>query len=222
MKNLMTLSIALMLILNLHAQNEEYQHVITANAGASIFGAIFNALDGNPLNSGDTTTDIEGIDNLNGLFEANTTPALQASYDYGVTNWFSVGGSVAFQNFNADITDLSYTRESDGQQVNAAAATIGIRRVSVGIRALFHYGNTDKIDMYSGLRLGVSNWGIKAESSSDTFSEDLQNTRFSGAFPAVQVIPFALRGYVTENIGLNFETGLGTPHYFAIGVNYRL
>jgi hypothetical protein len=39
--------------------------------------------------------------------------------------------------------------------------------------------------------------------------------------PQVQLIAFGLRGYLTENIGLNGELALGSPYFASVGINFR-
>ncbi len=213
--------IALCTVFLATAQNSDYKHTITLGTGASFLGVAVNNISGTDFAS--TLDDqLEGITNLNGLYEGSASLPFGVNYDYGATNWFSIGGGIAFQRFNNEISDLSYTRAEDNESIDIATATIDINRINVAARVLFHYGNKGKIDMYSGLRLGVTNWGTKVEASNPALEEDLNATSFIGLVPSVQLIPFALRGYITENLGLSFETGIGTPHFFAIGLNYRL
>jgi hypothetical protein len=72
--------------------------------------------------------------------------------------------------------------------------------------------------MYSGFRLGAAVYGLNVETTNQSIEEDL-GTGFT--LPSVQIIPFALRGYITENIGISFETAILGPHALALGLNYR-
>ena len=74
--------------------------------------------------------------------------------------------------------------------------------------------------MYSGVRVGMTNWVGKSDSSDS--SNDFFGDDFSGWSFAPQLIAFGMRYYVTDNIGLSFETAVGAPHFLSVGANYRL
>ena len=223
MKNILFTFIAVLVFqFGSNAQSSEYKHTFTLNAGASVVGSFVNVLDGLNLDDLSTERAIDGITNLRGQFTGNTTPVLSFSYDYGLKDWFSVGVSGAYQHLEGNIQSISYTREADDTSVRITSANFDIDRVNISARALFHYGTKARLDMYSGFRLGISNWGTVIDASDEVFEEDLKTSNISGLFPAIQFIPFALRGYVTENIGINFETGIGPPQWISVGINCRL
>ncbi len=145
--------------------------------------------------------------NLDTIRGYSATPALQLSYDYMVTDFLSAGGAVSFQQFKFSGTD----------------GTFALRRINFAARALFHYGKSDKLDMYSGVRLGMTNWAYKIDITSDdpTLQALQGNGKFSGLGFAPQLIAFGIRGYFTDNIGANIEFAVGAPYYMAGGINYR-
>ncbi|MEM6696926.1 MAG: hypothetical protein AAF599_00920, partial [Bacteroidota bacterium] len=65
-------------------------------------------------------------------------------------------------------------------------------------------------------------WGLNVDASDPDIEEDFQTSPFAGIVPTGQIIPFALRAYLSENLGLSFELGIGAPHAIALGVNYRM
>ncbi len=207
-----------------NAQNEDYRHVITVNTGFSIFGTVVDIIDDNNLSDINVEIDdnFDDISNLSGNLVGRSAPAFQINYDYGVEQWFSIGGGISYQAASAELNNLSYTREADNEIINLDFIRLDLNRLHLGTRALFHYGNREKLDMYSGIRLGITNWVSNTEISDEDLLEDFESGRFAGLTFAAQIIPFALRGYVTDNIGLNFELGVGAPHYLSIGLNYRL
>ena len=219
MKKLLLTTLSCCLFLSLFAQNETYRHTLTGGVGASFFGFVVDVVDGTDFSDSEFANTSDEFTINSGLFRGKSLPAFQVNYDYGFKKWFSLGGGISYQKFDVDFQDLQYT-EDTGEQNFVESAAIDVHRLNIGIRTLFHYGNSNRIDMYSGFRLGLTNWGISASSSDVGLEGDL-NSVF-GLLPSFQFIPFALRGYVTENLGIQFETGIGTPHMFAFGVNYRM
>ncbi|NJK95016.1 MAG: hypothetical protein HC905_09000 [Bacteroidales bacterium] len=155
------------------------------NGGFSLVGTIISAANG----------------------QTSSIPAIQVTYDYGISDFFSLGAAVSHQGMKIDYTDINY-----------GDYRTKINRLNVAARALFHYGNSGKIDMYSGLRLGYTNWGVSTNSKDPDYVAD--DVVKGGGF-APQVILFGFRGYFSEHIGLNSELAVGAPHYFSIGLNFR-
>ncbi|RLD53091.1 MAG: hypothetical protein DRI94_00965 [Bacteroidetes bacterium] len=146
---------------------------------------------------------VVNVDTIDGY---SATPAMQLSYDYMVTDFLSAGAAASFQQFKFSDTEGSFA----------------IKRMNFAIRALFHYGKSDKLDMYSGIRLGMTNWGYKIDiPTNDPTLTALQDSKFSGLGFAPQLIAFGVRGYFTDNIGANIEFAVGAPYYMMGGVNYR-
>jgi hypothetical protein len=205
----------------LTAQNLEYRNVISGGLGFSLVGASIDVFDGNDI--GEFDFEIENFVDISGAFTGRSTPALQVNYDYGIAKWFSIGGGISFQQLELNIRDLTYTDNELGAIERIASLNMETSRINITARVLFHYANNDKLDLYSGFRLGVTNWLTTANASDAAFEADLENDiPFFGVVPTGQLIPFAMRIYFNENLGVNFETGIGAPHFLAIGVNYRL
>lgn len=142
-------------------------------------------------------------------------PAFFVNYDYSVNEWFSVGAAGSYQIFK-----LKETSSSEFIKIN---------RLNVGLRGLFHYGNSDKIDMYSGVRLSTTMWDLNSNITSgdpsiDNFINDLNTTRFfdKAIVIAPQLVAFGIRGYFTEHFGAHIEFSIGSPYYMSGGVNFRL
>ena len=184
------------------AQSEEYPVNIGVDISASAAGFALNFI-GNA---------IETIGTGTANISYTSTPGIQATVDYGINKWFSLGVAGYYQSFNGTIPDYN-----DGI-TTFDEAKISIQRYNVGLRPLFHYGNQPQLDMYSGLRLGYTGW----EFASDELSEaDLDAIRLSRAGFRVQLIAFGIRGYFNEWLGLGMEVALGSPHYLMGGVNIR-
>lgn len=209
MKKALLLSCAVALLFafapnnSLSAQNGDYKQNIYVGAGFSLVGGLFDALGGTGTES----------------FSTTSLPAIQLNYDYALTPKLSAGAAFSYQGFGFDVTD--YTFLDDSLNLTTESFSGNVNRTNIAARVLFHYGNNEKLDMYSGVRLGMTNWKTSSESTSGAVS-DFFGDGFSGWSFAPQLIAFGLRYYVTDNIGLSFESTLGAPHFLSAGVNYRL
>ncbi len=210
MKFLLTTICILFITITLNAQSEDYKLVVGVHAGYSLTGSVVKALaEGGGLNS-----DVN----------ATTIPALQLSVDYGISKIVSLGIAYSFQRVSIDATDFSYTDVNGNFRTETFKTSFN--RSQIAIRALFHYGNVDDLDMYSGIRIGALTRGFKdfegtdADDLDENIFEDtssvLSGTRFSGSITA-----FGLRYYFAENFGAGFEVNLGAPYIINIGVSGR-
>lgn len=215
----------LLFVFSALAQNEDYKHVISVQSGASLFSPFRGNVKSSQEISDTTVSFSSG--------KMRNFPQLNVAYDYGVNHWFSIGGAVSYNKVSLDLKDVKYNKTENLGDVN-----LNVSRVTFGARALFHYGNANRMDMYSGVRLGVGIWTAKISSNSldNKLDEVLKEAggsgiwrsflgnRIKGSFPMfqAQVILFGLRGYITENIGLNGELSVGSPYFASIGINYRI
>lgn len=151
-----------------------------------------------------------------GSVDIGGTPALQLAYDYGLTDWFSLGAAFSFQTFGFDYTGYEFVN-SDNMLVTEDF-TARTSRMTAALRPLFHYGNKGgKLDLYSGLRLQYVFWSGSNDSSDPTF----EVADFTGGRPGVGIIPFGLRYFFTDNIGAGVELMWGAPYLASINVNAR-
>jgi hypothetical protein len=212
---------------NIFAQNEDYKNVISVQTGASLFTPFRGEIKGSE-ELADTVVSFSAG-------RIHKSPQINIAYDRGITQWFSVGGAVSYNQISADLENVKYHRTE-----NLGNFTLGLSRLTFGARALFHYGNANRLDMYSGLRVGFGIWSLQTSSSLAGNIDDKANqivkeiggsglwrtligNRVSGHFvlPQAQLILFGLRGYVTEHIGINGELSVGSPYFASIGINYR-
>lgn len=149
----------------------------------------------------------------------SATPTLQLAYDRMLTKVVSVGAAVSFNHAKGEVKDYEYTDANGNPAVGNLSATV--TRTTIGLRALFHYGNKGKLDMYSGLRLGVGLWNADATSTDPNFNPEDINRLRTGVAPQFQFVLFGLRYYVAEGFGLGFETALGSPYMANFNLNYR-
>lgn len=174
--------------------NSDYRSAFTVNAGFSLVGSL---LAGN---------------NSDSDFETFAIPAIQVTYDYNIVEWLSLGVAGSYQLMGMEYTDY-------GSQNEDFKTTIS--RTNFAVRGLFHYGNSDVLDMYSGVRFGMTHWSFETEYDGEDYDveDDVTFTKGFGAAP--QLVLFGIRGYFTDNLGANIEFAVGSPHYLSLGMNYR-
>jgi opacity protein-like surface antigen len=212
------------LVINTIFAQDSHRNTVAFQAGASLFGT-------------GRFADVKPNENISFTGgNVRVLPTLQGTFDYDINNWLSIGVAASYNNAKIKFEDIKYQNKAVGN------ASVKIARTSLAARLLFHYGKNDRFDMYSGLRGGVGLWsGAVTASIDDEVLTELLNSvdgvsipnfiekrltkgstaRAGFAFPQVQVIPFGMRYYITENIGLNAEVALGAPYYFAAGANVK-
>ncbi|MCB9246842.1 MAG: outer membrane beta-barrel protein [Flavobacteriales bacterium] len=181
------------------AQTEEGQSVVTLNLGYSLVGDLL-------------TTALDAADEVN----ASSTPVFILGYDYGLSDKFSIGLSGTLQNMNADADDYTYTNLDNEEVVEDIS--LDLTRWQMAITPRFHYGQGGNLDMYSGLRIGITGWSTDIQSTDPDINDvvDLTSGRFSLGLTA-----FGVRYYFSELIGANMELNLGAPYIFSGGINLK-
>ena len=191
------------------AQNENYPSNFSLTVSGSTIGMLLKKVDLAEI-------DVDGFE----VASLNTTgtPVLGLSYDHSINNWFSLGIAGAYQQFQSKVegTDTSNENGATTETFN-----LKLKRVNVAVRPLFHYYNKENLDLYGGLRVGYTQWAASSTATDEALEEDLvDDLPGIGGF-RLQVIPFGMRYYVTENLGFNGELAIGSPHFVSAGVSYR-
>lgn len=222
MKNLMKLFwvlLAFLLTISVtNAQNEQYKFTGTINQGNSFMGIFFRTA------------------GVSKYVSSYSKPAFQASFDYGIKKWVSAGLAVSYQKMGFTISDYEIKTQWD---TISQDVVIDLSRLNISGRALFHYGNKGRIDMYSGIRLGYHRYAISYNTTEILFDilsdyeefdrivkllrikpEDIWNPIVRNKF-GYQLVLFGFRAYIAENVGLNAELALGKPHFCSAGITYR-
>ncbi len=147
---------------------------------------------------------VVNIDTISGY---SSVPVMQLSYDYMITDFLSAGAAGSYQQYKFS--------DNDGEII--------LKRTNFALRALFHYGKSDKLDMYSGIRLGMTNWGLDydVQTNDPTLKALEGSNNLTGFHFSPQLVAFGIRGYFTDNIGANMEFAIGAPYYMMGGINYR-
>lgn len=185
-------------------EDDKHKVVVAANAGQSLAGFVLKQFS------------VYANQNEVGI-SIKQSPALQLSGDYYVSPLFSFGAAISYQQFTLDFNKWKYLNEVTNITEIVDFRT-KVTRTQIGARALLHYYNKKKLDMFSGIRFGPTIWEATTNSPDPKY-EALGSLK-GGSF-AFQLIYFGLRGYLTDNIGLNFELAVGSPYYASAGVNCR-
>jgi outer membrane protein W len=169
-----------------------------------------NAIAGGVHPPGDTIREPMDTRKLSSVIQRK--PVLNLSFDYLFTNRFSVGCLFAFHTIDVTTKDSNHMPFEKG--------TVG--RLYLGFRGLWHYGKNEKIDIYSGFKIGrvqFSTSNIEAVHTTSEQSELFANNNRSRL--AVGFVPIGARFFVMNKFGINLETSIGAPTYLSAGINYR-
>lgn len=200
MKKILLVAVATALMTtSTFAQKEKGKSVVTAGVGYSLVGGLFNA-----VYSG--YTDVK----------TSAVPALNAMYDYALTDKFSIGAAVTYQgftvkyqgvtNYDANTGDFTY-----GEVKNTWS------RLNVGLRPLLHFGKSENLDMYTGLRIGYSTWSYKSNQYTNYPGYSEVNRVGGITFQGL----FGMRYFFIPAVGINTEIAIGSPYLFSIGANFK-
>lgn len=200
------------------AQNMDHRNAFSVQVGANLFNFVNFA-----------EADYTGNDGATLQYDAvsgSSIPTIQISYDRAMRKWFSIGGAVAYNAFKVEFTNLDYTGP-DGERLTGDGG-FKFGRTSINVRPLFHYGKSDKLDLYSGFRIGLSIWNVGASGNLQGENADgqvenfgLSGIRGAGVLPQGALTLFGMRGFFTDNLGAGFEVNLGSPYLFSGGLTYR-
>jgi len=203
MKKLFTILLISIFVLGISnksfSQNMDHRSTISANVGVSLIATILEAA----IATDENGASREGITHI---------PAVQFNYDFAVLKFLTVGGGISYESISltgtgTDANGVTYTANVSASVMNFAA------------RALFHYANSGRLDLYSGVRMGYEVAGFSASITDGTESAYTPPANYG--FMAPQLVLFGFRGYFTDNFGASAELAIGWPHFFTVGLNYR-
>ena len=203
---LLTLMLAFGIVFQSQAQNEDYR--------------INVALSGNYTFTGSVLSGIVETAQINGAnIKEKSLPSLQVTADYGISDWFSVGLAASYQKLGFEATGNTYT-DANGMQVTENYE-YDFKRSSVALRPLFHFANDEKLDMYSGLRVGFFNAKGTSTSNDPDFNDDEDFDFDDVSKITISIVAYGVRYYFTDNIGVGFELNIGRPYVTSFSVNAR-
>jgi hypothetical protein len=185
-------------VFNAQAQKSEGSSVATVGLGYSLFNNIIKAA---------LETDEE--------IDVKSVPTIALTFDHALTDNFSIGLAAAYQNVSAEFTN-TYFDDNSNSQTETAKTTLS--RINIAIRPLFHYGKSDKLDMYSGLRVGYlfRNVTVESDDPNGVYLEEFDGNRF-----ALGLVPFGMRYFFSDNLGINMDLQIGTPYVVSGGIAFQ-
>ncbi len=186
----------------------ERRQLLTAQTGIGWFGLVRGA-------DATTTITIDG-DAREYRTTITGTPAAGLAYDYRLSNVVSLGGVASYQS-------LRFHDFRNDERPIDRDAELRINRTLVGARVLFHYGRSETVEMYSGLRAGFTVWNVRLRDFGEGQIERIDDLArvTAGVTPQLTLIPFGLRAYLTPALNLGAEVGIGSPHIAAVQLGYR-
>lgn len=175
-----------------HAQKQQGEVVATVGAGWGLINALFNVFE-----------DVKSVPTINGMV------------DYGITENFSLGGAVSYNRWSYQETWVNQETDTAGNTITTENKVKAYaQRINYAVRPLFHFGEKEELDLYTGARLGFSNWNVGTETDVD--GERQEDFSAPGNVFSFQAL-FGVRAYFNDFIGANFEVGLGSAPYFIHG-----
>ena len=148
-----------------------------------------------------------GYSLIGGLFssfsDVSVSPVINGMVDYGIGDKFSLGLAFSYESFKWTETGLFTT----------SVYTVKATCMNIGVRPLFHFGNSDDLDWYFGGRVGITNWTVS--DNDPTYESTFDVPGIVGVMPLI-----GASWYPIENLGLNMEFGFGT-YLAAIGAKAR-
>lgn len=130
------------------------------------------------------------------------TPVLNGMVDFALLERFTIGLAASYQGYSVEYRDGSNPYKESWNCLN------------IGLRPLYHFSSDEKLDAYVGARVSRTFWNF------DTTLEGGGTTSIN--LPGLGVQPLlGINYYITRNIGLNAEVGLGT-YLVAGGLSVKL
>ena len=187
-----------------NAQKIKGQTVVTAGAGYSLVGLFMGAI----------STGLNTIGDVN----STKTPVIIGGLDYGITDHFSLGAVYTYQGVSANYN--SYTDyDTLGYLVTIQGSfTDRITRQSIGVRPLFHFGESEKLDLYTGARFSYVWWNSTSSVRANLSQTDI----FAGlGRPIKPQAIFGMRYNFMPALGFNAEFAIGSTYFMMVGINAR-
>ena len=198
-KFLLTLT-CFILILNAKAQEDEKATVGVTSVVAHL--SVGNGIAGGAgLNLIDTTR----------KQTKTKTPVITLGADFNPGGNFTVGAILGYQSITSNVTDTFNNFLEEGQ----------INRLYLGARGLWHYGKSDRVDLYSGVKVGVKIFST-GEITGPEAARSVLRKRNNRTALSLGIIPIGARFLIAENVGAHIQMSIGAPTFVSLGVNYKI
>jgi len=194
------------LSLGVTAQSDDYKINVGLSYNYTLTGSLLNAA----IKTAEATS--TGVTKT-GL------PSLQFTFDYSLQNYLSIGVAASYQSIGFKSAGHTFL-DTISNQIATEDYSTSFNRLSIAVRPLFHYGNADRLDMYSGLRIQYFKSSFESDSNDPSIDEDFLGFEPRGKV-GISIIAFGIRYFLTDNIGLGWELNIGRPYVSNISVNAR-
>jgi hypothetical protein len=213
MKKIILSTFILFALNTIQAQQLKGQKVASVKLGFSATGLMINAIGSGSNNSGSNGGDVFTIEGVT----TNKFPAISATFDYGITDMFSIGGLASYQAFSGTISNYIGIEGKD--TISLPKIDFNLRRIYVGFIPKIHWKTeNDNTDLYSAVRVGYVLWANHIEAQNNKI-DALNN--FNGGRPAIGIVPIGVNFYFNEYFGGNAELAIAAPYLLSIGACYR-
>jgi hypothetical protein len=144
---------------------------------------------------------------------------LSETLAYNFTTDINLKGILSF---GAGLTYQSLTDDPKNERV-VITETEKISRWNISGRFLGHFSSSLKNDAYVGVRLGISSWTdqILSYTATSVNSFPVQTMPAENETLSYQLL-IGFRRFVTDNIGVQAEAGVGSPYILEGGLTLRL
>ena len=165
-------------------------------------------------------TIIENLDESDS-FTTTNGPAYTGYIDWNPNKHFSLGINGGFQKLQQNITGFSFDVGDSLYTVDKF--NYSLNRTNIGICAKIYYDNNNKVDIYSGVKMGLSIFKINVDVNDDLLVNELEkNLRFPLSTPSFQLIIMGIKYYPTQYLGFFGEVGIGAPAIVQAGISVRI
>lgn len=183
------------------AQNQQ-KHLVQLQGGLSWIG-----LSANIANTFNVVDDIR----------FSSSPALHLEYNHFFYDRVSLGVGLAYQQISAYYDGYEYEEGGETITENVSAE---LTRLNFSARALFWYNPNSTFRLYSGLRLGISNWQADTHTGDANFDIDQYINIALGAAFAPQIILLGGEIPINNFLRIGGELAVGSPYFISAGVSY--
>ncbi len=193
-------------------QKTPYEIVVSGGTGYALSNSAFKQVVNLSLKELGTDSKVTNSILVNGMI------------DVAVASNISIG--LAYSHFQFYWNDI-YEAEISGQNALVDVNTM-LQKRNYGIRGLFHFGKSEKFEVYTGLRLGFTHWKLDLDVNTDSGVASIDSLtrisdyKFPVSYPSIQAI-VGFRHFIGKYIGWFGEVAVGSaPYAFGIGLNLRI
>lgn len=147
----------------------------------------------------------------------SATPSFYLGYDHQAYERVSLGAAIAYQRINAFYENYRY--EQNGETITEDFGS-KLTRLNFSARALYWYNTSASLQLYSGIRLGISNWSADTNTGDPNFDPDRFINLALGAAVAPQLILLGINYPFNNHWSFGGELAVGAPYFISGGVGY--